>query len=90
MITGRTVETLRRQVPNYHLLAAGIARTSHTVCPCRGCAHAKDSERLGHLVCGRVAGRIDDGLAIVAVNGTCDRAEWRRETGDLKLSETND
>lgn len=88
MILGSTVKMLARQVPNYHLLSPGIARDSLSVCPCVRCAHGSDREALdGRLVCGRVAGLCDDGYAIVAANGTCDRAEFRRDDGrDIVLT----
>lgn len=79
MILGSTVKMLARQVPNYHLVAHGIAKSSLSVCACMNCARARDCGA-GRLVCSRVEGRCeDDGYAIVSANGTCDRAEFRRD-----------
>ena len=87
MILGTTVKILARQVPNYHLVSPSLARHSLTLCACRSCRWSKDGSE-GHLLCDRVAGRVeDDGYAIVATNGTCDRAEWRKdEAEDLELT----
>lgn len=79
---------LARRVPNYHLLSPGIARDSLSVCPCVRCAHCSGNPALdGRLVCDRVAGLCEEGYAIVAANGTCDRAEFRKDGGgDLSLT----
>lgn len=89
VILGSTVKILARQVPNYHLLSPGIARDSLSVCPCVRCAHCfGHSDPDGRLVCDRVAGVCDVGYALVAANGTCDRAEFRKDGGgDLSLTD---
>ena len=52
---------------------------------CRACANCligKDHR------CGNLVGRLDpseEGHAIVAWNGSCDRAEWRKSDGEFKL-----
>lgn len=81
MIDGRTVRILARQVPNYHTVFRNLASRALSVVPCDSCSHSVKKD--GHLCCGRVLGRIeDDGIAIVAWNGTCDRAE--RRTGNAE------
>jgi hypothetical protein len=85
MILGTTVKTLARLVPGYRLVAPGIARTTLSVCVCKNCAHCMVTRSAEHNVCKRVVGKLEeDGYAIVAWNGSCDRAEFR-EDGDTNL-----
>lgn len=85
MIPGNIIHILARQVPNYHLVAQRIARSSLSVCACRNCKYGvlgDDKLFDGKLVCTRVFQLfIDKGYALVAENGTCDRAEFRKDDG---------
>lgn len=91
MIPGNIIHILARQVPNYHLVAQRIARSSLSVCACRNCKYGVDNGKLfdGKLFCDRVFPLfIDKGYALVAENGTCDRAEFRKDDGtDIVLGE---
>lgn len=85
MILGSTIRVISRQCPGYRIVPPGIARKSVSVCVCRSCANCiigKDHR------CGNLVGRLDpseEGHAIVAWNGSCDRAVWRKSDGEFKL-----
>ena len=88
MILGSTLKILAKGCPNYHLVGAALAKSSLSVCCCKHCEHSFDSTNF-HLMCDRVSGKLteeDMGHAIVAWNGTCDRAEFEQcECRDFKL-----
>lgn len=92
MILGTTLRVIAKQCPGYRIVPAGIANYSVSVCCCSKC---KSAQKNGHefankFVCGRVIGRLDEserGHAIVAWNGSCDRAEFKKCDGDFELKE---
>lgn len=88
MIPGNIVRILSRQVPNYHLVAKGIAKRSISLCVCKYCKYGVEFSG-PTLFCNRVFPYfIDKGYSLVAENGTCDKAEFRRDAGkDIVLEQ---